>query len=276
MNRQNHNKLRLGALSLILILSLIACTSTETPNEATQTQGQLPPTTMEATPVEETEANDFTIVDEDGKTDIDTDALAEELPHQTDSSELSDLEIQGLLFMREEEKLARDVYLTLGEMWNMNIFENIARSEQTHTDAIKVLLDQFGLEDPMATDEVGVFENEKLQTMYDDLVAAGSQSLIEALKVGAAIEEIDIIDLEEYSVQTDNADIQLVYANLTKGSRNHLRSFVSVLEKQSGESYQPQYLTQEAFNTIINSAMENSGNGRGNSGGNGHGNGGNN
>lgn len=272
MKPQNNKKLLTGALSLVLFLSMVACTSAETSTDMPQAQVQSTPITAEAPLIESTldenSSPDFTVVDEEGNTDIDNEALSTHVMQDPDAV-LTDVEIQGLLFMREEEKLARDVYLTLGELWQMNIFQNISRSEQTHTDAIKVLLDQFGLEDPMATDEVGVFENDDLQALYDELVAAGSQSLIDALIVGAAIEEIDILDLEEYIAQTDNVDIQIVYENLTKGSRNHLRSFVSVLEKQSGEPYVPQYMTQEDFDAIIDSAMETSGN-RGNGGGNGN------
>ena len=83
----------------------------------------------------------------------------------------------------------------------------------------------------------------------------------DALKVGAAIEEIDILDLQEYIAQTDKEDIRVVYENLTKGSRNHLRSFVSTLSKQTGETYQPQYLDQATYDAIIGSETER---GRGN------------
>jgi len=170
---------------------------------------------------------------------------------------LSDAEIEGLLYMREEEKLARDVYLTLYEKWGMRIFQNISGSEQTHMDAVKTLLDRYDLEDPAAGTDVGVFTNPTLQELYDQLVDEGSQSLADALRVGAAIEEIDILDLEERIAQTDNSDIQLVYENLMRGSRNHLRAFVSILERQTGEIYQPQYLSQTTYDAIVNTPREN-------------------
>ena len=162
--------------------------------------------------------------------------------------------------MREEEKLARDVYLALYDLWGLAIFQNIANSEQSHTDAVKVLLDTYGLEDPAAGNDPGEFDNEDLQALYDQLVLQGSQSLSDALKVGAAIEEIDILDIEAYLAQADNADIRRVYENLMKGSRNHLRSFVSTLSRQTGETYQPQYLSMEIFLSIVNGAMESGGN----------------
>jgi hypothetical protein len=176
--------------------------------------------------------------------------------------ELSTIEAQGLLYMREEEKLARDVYLTLYNKWNVPVFENIARSEQSHMDAIKTLLDRYGLQDPAAGQDVGAFANETLQSLYDQLVVQGSQSLVDALRVGAAIEEIDILDLDEYLAQTDKADILRVYQNLAKGSRNHLRAFVRNLQQQDEQSYQPQYLDQETYEDIVSTYVE-QGNGRG-------------
>jgi hypothetical protein len=168
---------------------------------------------------------------------------------------LSDAEIEGILYMREEEKLARDVYLTLYEAWELPIFQNIARSEATHMEAVNTLIDRYGLADPAAA-EVGVFTNPTLQELYDQLVAAGRTSLADALRVGAAIEEIDILDLQERQAQTDQADIELVYENLMKGSRNHLRAFASTLTRQTGETYQPQYLDPASYESIVNSARE--------------------
>lgn len=173
-------------------------------------------------------------------------------------------EAAGLLYMREEEKLAHDVYLTLYEKWGTAVFQNIAGSEATHTEAVLTLIERYGLADPAAGNDRGVFADLALQALYDQLIGQGSQSLSDALRVGAAIEEIDILDLEKRLSQTDQPDIILVYQNLTAGSQNHLRAFVSVLEQQTGETYQPQYLSQAVFDEIISSQ-----NGRGQKGGRG-------
>jgi hypothetical protein len=165
--------------------------------------------------------------------------------------------------MREEEKLARDVYLTLYEQWGLPVFQNIANSEQTHMEAIKTLIDRYGLDDPVTGNDVGEFSDPTLQSLYDELTASGRESLAAALKVGAAIEEIDIIDLEEYLSKTDEADIVRVYENLMRGSRNHLRAFVSTLERQEGESYEPQYLDPETYDEIIGASVEPGANGSG-------------
>ncbi len=181
------------------------------------------------------------------------------------SGDLSAEEAAALTYMREEEKLAHDVYVTLYTQWGQPVFQNISQSEQAHTDSVKTLLDRYGLSDP-ASSTVGVFTDPDLQTLYTDLIARGSQSLSEALKVGAAIEEIDILDLQKRLAQTDNADIQQVFNNLLNGSYNHLRAFVSTLNTQTGETYQPQYLSAEAYQAIINASTGRGGNGGGGGG----------
>ncbi len=174
------------------------------------------------------------------------------LPAAT-STALSAQEIDDLLFMREEEKLAQDVYAALYAEWGLPVFQNIGASEQAHTSAVKTLMDRYGLSDPAST-APGVFTNPALQALYNNLIVRGSQSLAEALKVGAAIEEIDILDLQERIAQTGRADLQQVYTNLLNGSYNHLRAFTSTLQTQVGETYQPQYLTAAAYSAILNSA----------------------
>jgi hypothetical protein len=185
---------------------------------------------------------------------------------------LSAVEAEGLAYMREEEKLARDVYLALYDQWGQPIFQNIAGSEQAHMDSILLLLEQAGLVDPAAGLAAGEFNNPLFQSLYDDLVARGSLSLVDALAVGAGIEELDIVDLEERLTQTGNENIIQVYTNLLSGSENHLRAFVSNLERQSGQQYQPVYLDQDAYQAILaGGAGQGAGNGGNGAGGNGAG-----
>ncbi|NPA14853.1 MAG: DUF2202 domain-containing protein [Aquificae bacterium] len=177
----------------------------------------------------------------------------ESLPKQS----LSQEEIKDLLHMREEEKLARDVYLTLYKKWHLPVFRNIARSEQWHMDMVGTLLKKYNLPDPVEEtgDRIGVFKDQHLQELYNQLVAKGEKSLIGALQVGATIEDLDIHDLEEALKRTDNRDIQIVYTNLMKGSRNHMRAFVGLL-KRFGGSYTPQYISKEEFEKIISTPIE--------------------
>jgi hypothetical protein len=167
---------------------------------------------------------------------------------------ISPEEAADLQFMREEEKLAHDVYVTLYEKWGLRVFANISRSEQQHTEAVAYLLDRYDISDPAAGSDLGEFTNTDLQALYERLVAQGSKSVADALKVGAAIEEIDIADLQERMAKTTNADILRVYGNLTAGSENHLRAFVSTLENQTGETYAPQYMDQAAYDAIMDAA----------------------
>lgn len=163
--------------------------------------------------------------------------------------ELSEYESIGLVYMREEEKLARDAYIYLFEMNNNQVFNNISYSEQRHMDEILSLLEKYNITDPSLS-TVGEFSNETLQQLYDDLIAQGSDSEIAALTVGATIEDLDIKDLEEFRAETANPDIIHVYNFLMCGSRNHLRSFVSQLNNY-GVTYTPQFITQEEFDSIV-------------------------
>lgn len=169
-------------------------------------------------------------------------------------------ETATLLFVREEEKLARDTYLTLYERWGLPIFQNIAlRSEQTHMDSVKKLVDAAGLLDPVYNDAVGAFTDPDLAALYTQLTTRGLASLSEALSVGAYIEEYDINDLQEAIDEAMDGSNQLpviqTYMNLLCGSRNHLRSFVSQIES-SGTTYQPQVLPAQTLAVIVNSPME--------------------
>jgi hypothetical protein len=135
-----------------------------------------------------------------------------------------------LTYMREEEKLARDVYLAMYEKWGAAIFANIAASEQRHMDAVKSLLDKYGLTDPVSYDTPGEFTDTFL-ALYKELKAQGSLSLEDALKVGVFIEETDIDDLEKGIASTTRRDIKKVYSNLLQGSYNHLDAFCSDLAR---------------------------------------------
>ena len=186
--------------------------------------------------------------------------------------DLNETEISSLLKMREEEKLARDVYLTLGKKWDANVFQNIPQAEQRHMDAVAALLERYELDDPVTDDTVGVFPSEEFSLLYEKLVADGSRSLADALTVGATIEDLDIFDLNEaLAGDIDNQDIRQVYGNLVRGSRNHMRAFSGQLEGQ-GQEYTAQYLSGDELAAIVDSDWERGGNGKGGKGkGNGQG-----
>ncbi len=169
---------------------------------------------------------------------------------------LSTKELPDLTFSREEEKLARDVYLSLYQKWGMKILKKVYRSERDHMKAVAVMLEKYELDDPVGDNAVGVFADEALGSLYQDLVTAGSQSRVEALKVGVFIEEMNIADLHRMLRRADNLDADILYQNLAKGSRNHLRAFYRVLTKR-GADYEPiQFLSEETFAAIVGSAPE--------------------
>ena len=157
-------------------------------------------------------------------------------------------------FMREEEKLARDVYATLYDFHlakglTLTVCDNIAYSEQRHMDAMKQLLDNYDMADSAVEGGQGtypescrdaecMFNNIGLGTLYAELVADGKVSGLGTLLAGGLIEEVDMIDLAEAIANAEGyADIQGVYDNLLCGSRNHLRAFAHNIELATGESY---------------------------------------
>ena len=168
---------------------------------------------------------------------------------------LSAAEIAGLIYLREEEKLARDVYYKLYEKYSARVFNNIYNSEITHTNSVLQLLNKYQIPDPVGANAIGIFKDTTLQNLYNSLIAKGNTSIQNAYIVGATIEDVDLYDLKIKSAGVDNQDIKLVYDMLAKGSRNHMRAFYKNL-LNIGMTYTPQYITQAEFDAIINSPTE--------------------
>jgi hypothetical protein len=145
------------------------------------------------------------------------------------SVSLSQAEKDYLALLREEEKMARDVYATLYDTWKLPVFDNIASAETQHMEAIETLLDRYRLSDPAAEDVPGTFVNQTLQNTYDELVRQGAQSLTNALEAGVSIETLDIGDLQGLLAATTHPDITRVAQNLLAASRNHLAAFDRLL-----------------------------------------------
>lgn len=175
--------------------------------------------------------------------------------HQVTTSLLTDEEeLKILLHMKEEEKLARDVYNALNVKWNVPVFTNIPRSENVHMSAVINLLKAYG-EEYTLEGEPGKFNDPLFQKLYEQLVSEGSKSLADAYKTGALIEDMDIKDLEEFIEKAPNESTKMVFMNLLKGSRNHMRAFNRNLVKL-GINYTPEFISQEQFNKIISSPHE--------------------
>lgn len=159
----------------------------------------------------------------------------------------------ALLFMLEEEKLARDTYTYLNGLWSANQFSSIKSSEQNHMNKIENLLIKNNIAYSILT--AGEFANQDLQNLYDQFIIDGAVSKANALQIGATIEDLDIVDLQDYIDQTSNATLKSVFKSLKCGSRNHLRSFVSGIENEGG-TYIPQFLTQDDYDVIIAGSQE--------------------
>ncbi len=168
---------------------------------------------------------------------------------------LSAAESASIAYMREEEKLARDVYDVLWATWRVGAFARIAQAEQQHMDEVKLLVDRYGIEDPAATTKPGEFKDARLAALYASLVEKGKASVADALQVGATIEDVDLSDLKRELAAADNRDVKAVFQNLAKGSRNHLRAFSAQLAV-NGSSYAAQYLSQAEVDAIVAAAHE--------------------
>lgn len=180
-----------------------------------------------------------------------------------------------LEFMCEEEKLARDVYIMLGTKYpTATVFGKIDDSEERHKCSVADMLEKYGIANPSTNDNVGVFTGKDygwyFTEKFNALVERGATSELEALYVGAFIEELDMLDINQCpkvivetdngindesecgKVYTDKIDIQRLYESLLAGSENHLRAYVSNIEKKIGDgSYTAQILTQEQVDAIL-------------------------
>jgi len=164
---------------------------------------------------------------------------------------LDQTEVDHLVFIREEEKLARDVYLSLYQKWGNPVFANIAESEQAHMDAVGNLLKFYGIEDPVTDDTIGAFNNQDIKDLFNELTERGLVSAAEALRVGGYIEEYDILDIWLAYEETDEDRIRRVYQNLYEGSYNHLDAFVYNYELLTGEIYEPQLLSKAQYDLLV-------------------------
>lgn len=166
---------------------------------------------------------------------------------------LSESETEALLFMWQEEKMAKDVYTYLYGKYQLRVFDNISKSETIHQQAVSRLLEAYNIPLP-ENNEPGIFDNPEIQELYDNLISIGNGSKVGGLTAGAMIEEKDIFDLKNNLNETDNPWLTRVFSNLLKASENHLRAFNAVL-KFNGTEYTPTVLNDAYFQAIINKTV---------------------
>jgi hypothetical protein len=158
-------------------------------------------------------------------------AFADDMKNTVVPTVLTSEQIDDLVFMYQEEKVARDVYTKLNEKWGLSVFKNISRSEQRHMDTVKGLLIKYDIPVPITDEDVGGFVLPELQYLYDSLVDKGLNSEIDALEVGVAIEEKDILDIDEKIIGAPS-DIARAFGNLLDGSYDHLDAFNKILNQK--------------------------------------------
>lgn len=169
---------------------------------------------------------------------------------KTPDAELTEVEQEGIQYIYEVEKVARDVYQSFFDEWETPVQNVISGSEQSHMDILKELIDKYDLDDPAEGNDYGEFSNSDLQQLYHDLKELGLSSEVDALSTAAMIEEFDIVEIREYANNTDRDDIISAYNKLVEGSESHLRVFVAKLKDKDVE-YQPQYLSQQDYDQIV-------------------------
>jgi hypothetical protein len=177
----------------------------------------------------------------------------QETESPSDQLIISTEERQTLLFMREEEKLAHDVYVYAFEKYGLPIFQNIANSESSHVLSVLRVMETYQIQDPLSgSTNLGEFTNPTLIKIYSDLIARVDLSLNESIKVGLFIEDLDISDLDNAIKETDKLNISSLYANLVCGSKNHMKAFYAQATT-AGITYTPEFISQSEFESIITS-----------------------
>lgn len=189
----------------------------------------------------------------DGATSLPLVELQAELASFPMAPSLLATEREGLLWMREDERLARDVYVALARRWGTGPFAAMAGAKETHIEAVRLLIDRYGVGDPEPATMAGRYADPAIGLLHQELVTTGSASFVDGLKVGARIEERTIVDL--LARASAHPDFAMVYAELERASRNHLRALVHQIERD-GAHYAPTRLAQSVYDRIIGSGLE--------------------
>ena len=172
---------------------------------------------------------------------------------KNDEVTLEEAQKSNLLYLLEEEKLARDIYILFDEIWGLNQFRNIKNSEEAHIGYVSTVLDMYKIEYELLP--IGEFKNIEIQGLYDSLALEGKKSSLHALMVGAFIEDLDISDLNVLLESATKDTLIDLYTRLLCGSKNHMRAFNKGIEKE-GSYYEPEFISEELFDEILSSQNE--------------------
>ena len=142
------------------------------------------------------------------------------------SGSLTATQRSALAEMADEEKMAHDLYVALGDKFpEVRQFQMIPNAESRHLEAVQTLLTRYSIADPTVGKSAGEFSSARIQNLYDTLLVQGSASSTAALNVGVVVEKTDIADLNTAGKSVTAPDVTLVYQNLTTGSEHHLAAF---------------------------------------------------
>ncbi|QXO95341.1 DUF2202 domain-containing protein [Methanospirillum purgamenti] len=94
------------------------------------------------------------------------------LPEPQDYN-LSDIERSDLLFMRQEEQMAHDLYMVWYEKYSIPIFRNIADAETSHASEVQFLLDRYQVPSDMIGNLSYGYNNPEIQALADALAVGG-------------------------------------------------------------------------------------------------------
>ena len=164
---------------------------------------------------------------------------------------LSDEQKYALAYMWNEEKLAKDIYLALNDLYPHQTLYNIAtRSEVEHEAAVEALVQKYDInitnlkdyEIHYSPEELralgpGKYAVPQVQALYDTLYVKGSQSLEDALEVGCMVEVTDVEDLDRYiEIADGKEDLVTTFEFLRSGSYNHYWAFDQALKNLGVEN----------------------------------------
>jgi len=159
-------------------------------------------------------------------------------------------EQRDLQRIREQRKLARDLYWDLAKHWGSLVLVRLGAAEQAHLNALDTLLDHYDLSDPVAGPAVGESGDPKFHALHAQIVEVGHRSEMAASQAGLLVEEMSLSDLAAARARTRRPEIAAVYDDLLRDSRNHLRALFRQMQRFEGE-YVPQSLSLSDFEAIV-------------------------
>ncbi len=164
------------------------------------------------------------------------------------TTSVSDQVRGDLLFIYEEEKMARDLYASFGEKWGWQTIGRVSMSESMHLNSVMNLLHTYGIPEPVLP--TGSYQSAAISELAKRLLNEGIASEDAALHSALYVEEYDIADLTKRMNDTADPSILSTYQYLLNGSNAHLRYFYSLLVENGG-TYTPQVLSQQAFDAAL-------------------------